>query len=371
MKYLLLPISLALGCAPVTGGLGTGNTESDGTDGTDGTSDSMSGSSSASDSASASGTSGSPTSATASASDSGGTGGTGSPGCVPPAHSPCDSLDPRPTEAIGLNCPGELAVTNPDGAPVNPEAIGTRTAFGADGTYDPREGSAYAVLGSGLVEDLDDETPTSDTDNNSVTFCSDNLGDGYNPMLALPPPLDTMPASDNCANNPDAIGSGDCSDTLQAAFEGSTGAFDYTELRTELVVPDGVTSFTVDFAFLSTEYPWFLATTFNDMVVIWVDSERWTGNIAFSGGDPISAESGLVTVTDDSGNLPAVDGSCMRYHGGTPWLTSTAPVQEGETAQIIFAVFDMSDSIVDSYAFIDNFQWACHEGDTPTTVVAG
>ena len=38
---------------------------------------------------------------------------------------------------------------------------------------------------------------------------------------------------------------------------------------------------------------------------------------------------------------------------------------------MVFAIFDLSDSILDSYAFIDNFQWGCDPTGTPQTEPEG
>ena len=62
----------------------------------------------------------------------------------------------------------------------------------------------------------------------------------------------------------------------------------------------------------------------------------------------------------------------MEGHAGTKWLTTSAGIAPGETFTLVLAIFDMSDSVLDSYAFIDNFEWGC-EGDVPpsTTLWSG
>jgi hypothetical protein len=67
-------------------------------------------------------------------------------------------------------------------------------------------------------------------------------------------------------------------------------------------------------------------------------------------------------------SAPELHGTCMQGHAGTKWLTTSAGVVPGETITIVLAIFDMSDSILDSYAFVDNFQWGC-EGDQPPSTV--
>jgi hypothetical protein len=59
---------------------------------------------------------------------------------------------------MGLNCPGELQVNATTFG--NAGAIGVRSNFGQAGIFNAREGSQYAVIGSGLVADLNKVTPT-------------------------------------------------------------------------------------------------------------------------------------------------------------------------------------------------------------------
>jgi len=288
--------------------------------------------------------------------------------CTIPEHVPCDAGTSDPFLAIGLNCPGELQVQDSTSGPAS--AIGVRTGFGGNGTFDPREGQVFAVIGSGLVADLDNETPAFDFDA-SPTHCNDDIG-AYDPGGTLPAPLKPTDVGGDCVATPALLGTGDCSNTIQGQFDQGGDANDYVELRFELDVPPDVISFSYDFAFFSTEYPWYYGDVFNDMYVGWLESEAWTGNISFDAqGNPISLNAGFLEFQDDNANLPEFEGTCMKQHAGTNWLTSTAGVVPGEHITVVFAVFDLSDSILDSYAFIDNFQWGCDPTGTPQTEPEG
>jgi hypothetical protein len=288
--------------------------------------------------------------------------------CTIPDHTPCDAGTNDPFRALGLNCPGELQVDASTDGPAG--AIGLRSQFGATNTFAPREGSLYAVIGSGLVGDLDHETPNGDSDA-FPTHCNDDLGN-YDPGGTLPAPLATNDVAGDCSSNAALIGSGDCSNTIHGQFSQGDEANDYVELRFELDVPSDVVSFSYDFAFFSTEYPYYYGSPFNDMYVGWLDSEKWTGNISFdASGNPISLNAGFLDYQDDAGNLAELDGTCMRQHAGTGWLTTTAGVTGSEHITVVFAIFDLSDSILDSYAFIDNFQWGCDPTGTPSTEPEG
>ncbi len=290
--------------------------------------------------------------------------------CSPPLHTPCDAVTDDPLAALGLGCLGELEVMS---STIGSEAaIGIRSGFGQTSTFDPTEGAAYTVLGSGIVAELDSPTPMGDSTNHPM-FCNDNLGGRFD-IEALPPPLVTNQAGD-CTADPDSTGTGDCSGTLGPVFdalEEGVGIRDYTELRFNADVPASVTSLSYDFAFSSTEYPYFAGSTFNDMFIAWLESEQWTGNISFDAlGNPISVNASVLTITDDEGDLPELAGTCMRQHGMTGWLTSTAAVTPGETVTVVFAIFDLTDSILDSFVFLDNVRWGCTATDAPFTTATG
>ena len=291
--------------------------------------------------------------------------------CSIPDHAPCDAGIFDPFMAMGLNCPGELQVqATKYGAP---GAIGVRTAFGQGGTFNPREGTEYAVIGSGLVADLDKETPVSDL-NLDPTHCNDDVG-AFDPGANLPSPLKPINVGGDCLQNPGLLGTGDCSNTLQEQFQAGGAANDYAELRFVLQVPPDVTSFSYDFAFFSVEYPDYYQSAFNDMYIGWLQSEKWTGNISFDQqGNPISLNAGFLDFKDDPSGfnpIPQFVGTCMRQHAGTNWLTTTAGVVPGETITVVFAIMDLSDSILDSYVFLDNFKWGCEPTGKPQTMPPG
>lgn len=284
--------------------------------------------------------------------------------CTIPDHVPCDAGTSDPFNAMGLNCPGELAVT--PSTMGSPAAIGVRTSFGANATFNPREGTSYAVIGSGLVSELGQQTPGGDS-NGSPTFCNDGLGIALGKNL--PPPIKPNAVGGDCTQNPGLIGTGDCSGTIQGQFDQGGSANDYTELRFVLDVPVDVTSFSYDFAFFSTEWPQYYGSQFNDMYIGWLESEQWTGNISFDQmGNPISLNAGFLDFQDGGANLPEFTGTCMRQHAGTNWLTSTVGVTPGEQITVVFSIFDVSDGILDSYAFLDNFQWGCEPSGKPQTI---
>jgi hypothetical protein len=283
--------------------------------------------------------------------------------CEVPPHTPCDAPANVPiVQALGLNCPNALQVQfSTDGSPA---AIGTRSSFGATGAFPPQEGSKYVVIGSGRVDELDTA---------GLFSCSSDLG-AYDPGT-LPAPMVGMDAG-NCP----PYNGADCSNTIESQLAGTVN--DYTELRITATVPSMVNSFSYNLAYFSYEYPDYYLSVFNDMYIGWLDSEVWTGNISFDTmGHPISLNAGFLDYRDASAandpqcqggcTAPQLHGTCMEGHAGTKWLTTNAGVKPGETITVVLAIFDMSDSILDSYAFIDNFQWGCDGDQPPSTVPIG
>lgn len=315
--------------------------------------------------------------------------------CNIPPHVPCDA-DPSADylQVMGLGCPNELAAEHTETG--SPEAMGTRSNFGDQSAFPPREGERFVVLGSGKVAHLDTYWDPLDPDPPPFEDepCSADLdGDEF---LGLPGPYDpqTLPAplvaqnvgDVDCEQDPSLVGMGDCSNSIAAQVDAGMGVFDYTELRAELSVPFEVYSLSYDLAFFSYEYPIFYNSEYNDMFIGWLESERWTGNVSFDEmGNPISLNAGYLDYRDaspdpdfpeefpdpdcvDGCTAPELHGTCMQGHAGTKWLTTTASVTPGESITLVLAIFDQSDSALDSYVFLDNFQWGCEGGHPPTTV---
>jgi hypothetical protein len=310
--------------------------------------------------------------------------------CVEYQHVPCDDGTSNPFTAMGLNCPGEAESTLTSAG--NPLAMGVRTGFGPTQEWAPREGTAFAVLGSGFVSELATPTPAGDSDA-GPTHCNDDL-DGQSGAAGdlgpldlngqLPAPIRPMDVGGDCSTDPTLLGTGDCSNTIQGQFTQGGASYDYTEVRIQAVVPETNNSINYDFAFFSTEYPFYYNSAFNDMYVGWLESESWTGNISFDNeGNPISLNAGFLDFRDAQNGAPndpacaggctapELQGTCMQQHAGTKWLQSSAPVTPGETITLVLAVFDLSDSILDSYVFLDNFGWGCEGESTPSTKPVG
>ena len=170
-----------------------------------------------------------------------------------------------------------------------------------------------------------------------------------------------------------------------------TEVFDYTEIRMALLVPTNAKSFSFDFVFLTSEYPEYSCTQFNDTFIAWLKSTQFTGNVSFDGaGNTIQVNSaffgadpaefnntGYDAISSDCAwmgwgeprancTMPSVGGSCTTG-GTTGWLTTTSPVEPGEMIDLFFAIFDEGDHILDSMVIIDNFRWEVTGSTGPCT----
>ena len=289
-------------------------------------------------------------------------------GCLAPDHDPCDD-DNDPWHAFAVNCPGEWELTtqytgHAQALYVHTGQLGTFMPA----TYPVLEGEKMLILSSGIAQQLTIPGQYASTAN-----------PGNDPMV-LPPPLTPTPVDGalmvDCTEDPNRIGTGDCSNTIFEQWEQGNGAYDYAELRLTGEVPGGASGFSYNLAFFSTEYPVYYQTSFNDMYIAWLESEKWTGNVSFDEmGHPISLNAGFLDYKDAPNpydcpgvcQAPELQGTAMQGHAGTKWLTTTAGVEPGEDFTLVLAIFDLSDNILDSVVILDNFMWNC-EGGPPITV---
>jgi hypothetical protein len=169
---------------------------------------------------------------------------------------------------------------------------------------------------------------------------------------------DATAAANPNANSPDDPGP----DDDQSAADGGGNVrgdsdFDATILKIDLQVPAGANCLSIDFRFLSEEYPEYVGQAFNDAFVAELDSSTWTtsgstisapNNFAFAPGNvPIS-----VNATGSSSVSPA-NAAGTTYDAATALLTASTPVTPG-THSIYLSIFDDGDDILDSAVFLDD-----------------
>jgi hypothetical protein len=271
------------------------------------------------------------------------------------------------------------------------------------GKLSPKQGTSFAMLSSGLAVDESD-APS-----------------GWLPQPGTPFQSPPQP-------NPDVLTSRNiCTNSMQTA---AASINDLMALTLKIKVPTNAFSFTFNFNFYTAEYAETVGNQYNDQFLAVLDSKKVKGNamlqcgtngcnVSFdANGEPITVNNGFFTVCDSSpvcgispdcvncGNncplkcghtctktmdnpcgSPAGPGHCgsatweldgsgyeiddgtgVPIGGATGWLTTTAPVQPGETITLTFAVFDAGDNLWVSSVIIDNFQWQVNAADNPSTI---
>jgi hypothetical protein len=210
----------------------------------------------------------------------------------------------------------------------------------------PKNGPTFAGISSGKMRDENDP---------GYAGVSTAMGVGSQPPAAyLAAHGGALPASLGC--------SGNC--------PSGSGANDPINVRLTIRVPTNAKSFSYQFRFFSYEYWSWQCTSFNDFYLALLQTSAAgipaDKNISFDSlNNPVSVNNGFFDVCQPKtcntcpGGTGELAGTGMgTTGGGTVWLTTTAPVVPGETMQIEFMVFDVSDQILDSLTILDNFQWS-------------
>ena len=157
------------------------------------------------------------------------------------------------------------------------------------------------------------------------------------------------------------------------SVRGNTDA-DVTILKVDLNVPSGANCLTFDFKFLSTEYPGFVNSAFNDAFIAELDTSTWTtsgstisapNNFAFdSSGEVVSINStGLGGMSAAEGAGTAFNGAQTYAANGFPLpgnaggatvlLSASTSVTPGAHS-VYFSILDQGDQRLDSAVFLDN-----------------
>jgi hypothetical protein len=213
-----------------------------------------------------------------------------------------DLLDP------GCTAAGDLAEAS-DGPPV-PTANAAATSDSSLAGF-PTSGATFAILSSGDAQFADDPNGSGDT----------GIGNGG--------------------------GGGGHGESI----------FDLVKLRIDLAVPAGVNCLSMDFRFLSEEYPEFVGSTYNDAFVAELDTSNFSvdvnenivapNNFAFDeDGDAVSVNTAGFSESNATGTT---------YDGATGLLQASTPITAGPHS-IYLSIFDQGDGVLDSAAFIDRLR---------------
>jgi hypothetical protein len=182
----------------------------------------------------------------------------------------------------------------------------------------------------------------------------------------------------------------------------STDVNDVISVKLELKAPKNATGIKFDFNFLSSEWPEYICSEFNDGFIAYLTARGFNGgvpdNISFdSKNNPVSVNNGffdrctpgtrtgcegerVATSTCPAGaaelagtgfGIEAVacgfNGKTATQGGATGWLSSQAAVEPGETFTLELMIWDTGDSRLDSSVLLDNFHWVGGGQVTTTT----
>jgi hypothetical protein len=137
-------------------------------------------------------------------------------------------------------------------------------------------------------------------------------------------------------------------------------ALDVSTLQIPFTVPTGANCASFDFRFLSEEYPDFITSQYNDAFIAELDGTDWTTDgavITGLGRNFATDANGLPVTIKSTGptSMSPVEAAGTPYGGATAPLQARTPVTEGAHT-LYLSIFDQSDNILDSVAFVDNFR---------------
>jgi hypothetical protein len=247
--------------------------------------------------------------------------------------------------------------------------------MGSQGEFAPRLGQMMSFLSNGTAVDS--------TDQSTYATCP---GTDFQTTFVNPMPLTAAQNTNPCGTGVD---------------ESTVSVHDYTELRMTIQAPINAGSFAFDFAFFSEEFPVYVCAGFNDTFLAIQTSQQYpTGyQIAYDANNHrinvnnsffqdcnscancVPGSNFTVTcpnsITRLNGTffevpLPASvspPSQCNENHGsgGTDWLTTTSPINPGETFTLSWIIFDENDGILDSSIILDHFRWHSTTLGSPVT----
>lgn len=151
------------------------------------------------------------------------------------------------------------------------------------------------------------------------------------------------------------------SESLTTDFQGGNVRgdtdFDVSVLRLDLDVPEGSNCLSIDFRFLSEEFPEYVGSSFNDAFIAELDDSTWaTSGSQISAPDNFAFDpAGSVISVNASGqtSMSAQHAAGTTYDGATPSLRASTAVDPGSHS-LYLSIFDQGDSSWDSTVLVDN-----------------
>ena len=152
------------------------------------------------------------------------------------------------------------------------------------------------------------------------------------------------------------------------------GIYDLVTLRIDLAVPADANCLSMNFRFLSDEFPEFVGGGVNDAFVAELDSSNFSvdpaQNIVAPNNFAFDEDDNVISV--NTAGFSDVNSAGTTYDGATAFLQASTPITPGAHS-IYLSIFDQGDDIYDSAAFIDRFRLralppaSCNAGATDDT----
>lgn len=140
-------------------------------------------------------------------------------------------------------------------------------------------------------------------------------------------------------------------------------ARDATVLKIDFTAPAGTNCLSMDFKFLTEEFPEWVGQQFNDAFVAELDSSTWTANqsgstatITAPNNFAKDASGNVVSINSTGiGGLTAANAAGTVYDGATTLLRANTQVTPG-THALYLSIFDQGDARLDSAVFVNNLR---------------
>ncbi|MCA9717482.1 MAG: DUF4215 domain-containing protein, partial [Myxococcales bacterium] len=297
-------------------------------------------------------------------------------------YAPCDDAlvknqELAPFQALDLACSDlvnqAVFVDDHQFMSNNPNAWQIASGYGSFATmgelkYSPRKGDAMLVLSTGTVAAPNPQGVVLEQPN-SQGANGENNNDDTN---QLPSAINPVNGSNNGQGGTPfegCDGFGDCSDTLAAQWGLNGDPNDKLWFRFEATPPPGTAAYSMHLVLCSSEWPVFVNTPYNDLLIIWQVSDEYTGNVTYLNGQALSITS-LNDYILTEGYVfadPELGGTGFEGHACTDWLTVKHNVTPDGPLEMTFFLADIGDSILATVALLDGFRWecdACTPGDS-------
>ena len=357
----------------------------------------------------------------------------------PGAQEVCD-------DGVDNNCDGNIDAAEPDydgdgfGSchPLTPDCDDTDPLVGPLSLEIPGDGldnDCNGVIDDAVPTDCDCQAPNpgetaSETMAKSIGMCNpiliNNVSTSGNPIAygaftdwgAVVPRTSSVPGDGLPANNcrfmilstgrarvadpqgslESDLGISGAVDPAPASLQDGAEIHDLTQFHMTLVIPSNVFGFSFDYIFLTSEYPEWICSEFNDTFYglatgdpainggqltnltfdvpggqintnnQWIEqAPNWSLSIAGTGYEDAEPFPMCGLGSGIPGCTPP--NPCPAFIGSTTgWLRTTSPATPGATVTITFSIHDEGDGVLDSAVAIDNFQWHTAPVTGPVTV---